>query len=633
MNLIFLKQLLMKNYYYLAAALVLASCSSDEFIGDASSLQSENGMISFSQGVKKMTRATKTGADAATELGGQFTVMGTKGEYAGGKIAQTKVFDNYKVKYTAGSAYSTASNTANWEYVGVVPGQSIKYWDYSADHYDFIAASGATITPITPATATASIGGAYTFTGSAKIADMVTVEPADYNKTVTLTFKNSGSQVRLGFYETIPGYSVKNIKFYENLSDVAVTIESETPADGDDVTGYYTDATCETPATGTADGSTVYYKKVSHAATDAKLISSTDNIVSGGEYLVYFPVVNDPSNPENNKAKVIASTSGGGTVGHIQDLGAITYNSGLLGTTSSGASFTDYAGVSSNEGNASSLSIRIDYTLVSDDGSGEEILVSNARAVVPVQYAEWKTNYAYTYLFKLSANTNGTTGGINPGANPGDPVITPDPEGLYAITFDAVVESTIEGFQETVTTVATPSVTSYQEGVVVTAGSECVASKDIYVMIDGVSDMENAKVYELSAPATEAEVIDALNISPRTLGLTEVVSAIDASVTTIPTAGGDATVTAGKAGMIAAGTLTTGKSYAVVYETKVGTPTDKYVEYAVTLGDPVDGYYTTTDGVLFTACASTDVAVADVHYYKKATVSDGEYAVKVIKIQ
>lgn len=605
----------MKKFYAFAAMAAVAglmtSCSNDEFIGGIAENHNQVGMITFSQGTQNMTRATKSGAEAATELGGQFTVMGTKGEYeddgvGGTLIAQTPVFNNYKVKYTAGSENSTASNTAGWEYVGVVPGQSIKYWDYSADHYDFIAVSGATATAITPATATYSVGGAYTFTGSAKIADMVTVTPGDYNKTVTLTFKNSGSQVRLGFYETIPGYSVKNIIFYEDFSSVNGT------------------------------------------NTDAKLISSTDNIVSGGEYLVYFPVVNDPSNPDNNKAKVIASTTGGGTAGHIQDLGAITYNSGLLGTTSSTASFTDYAGVSSNEGNASSLSIRLDYTLVSDDGSGEEIKVCNARAVIPVQYAEWKTNYAYTYIFKLSANTNGTTGGMNPGTpaddggTPDDPSddtpevpATPiDPEGLYAITFDAMVESEIAGFQEVIATVATPTVTTYQAGVVVTTGNEYLASKDIYVTVDGVSDLSSAVVYELSdADATEAEVIDALNISARTLGLTEVTSACDATITAIPAAGEDVTVTAGEVAKIAAGTLTSGKAYAFVYEVTPGTPADSYVEFAVTLGASVAGMYTTADGIVYDACADDAVAADGIHYYKKVTISDGVYAVKVIKIQ
>ncbi len=600
----------MKNYYYLAAALAIASCSSDEFVGDYSSIN-ESGIISFSQGVTKMTRATKTGSEAANELGGQFTVMGTKGKYTtdtGGKtlIAQGKVFDNYNVKYQAGSAGTTESNSANWEYVGgtssaVTPAtQTIKYWDYSADHYDFIAVSGASVKPITPKTATYSVGGAYTFTGGAKIADMVTVKPEDYNKTVTFTFKNSGSQVRLGFYETIPGYSVKDIKFYDNFTN----------------------------ATG--------------ATTNAKLISAADNIVAGADYLVYFPVVNDPTNPENNKPKVLATTTGSGTVGHIQDLGAITYNAGLVGTTSSTASCTKSATVSSNEGNAASLSIRIDYTLVSDDGSGEEIVVKNARAVIPVQYAEWKTNYAYTYLFKLSANTNGTTGGINPGDNGGTPddpdddtPVTPtDPEGLYAITFDAVVESDIEGFQETVTTVATPSVTTYQEGVVVTTGSEYKAGDDIYVMVEGKDDLSSAKVYELSANATEADVIDALNISARPLTLTEVIGAIDATVTEIPTAGGNTAVTAGKVAKIKKDELTSGKSYAFIYTiTAPSTTTPKYVEFAVTLGASVDGYYTTTDGVNYTACAASDVAVEGTHYYKMVEIKDGVYAVKVIKVQ
>lgn len=601
----------MKNYYYLAAALVLASCSSDEFIGENPVNKSEGGMISFSQGIKNPTRATKTGADAAAELSNQFVVMGTKGEYTtdtDGKtlIAQGTVFDNYTVSYVVGSANSTASNTAGWEYVSGA--QTIKYWDYNADHYDFIAVSGSTVSAITPATATYSVGGAYTFTGSAKIADMVTVKPEDYNKTVTLTFKNSGSQVRLGFYETIPGYSVKDIIFYDDFSSVGGT------------------------------------------NTDAKIISSTNNIVAGATYLVYFPVVNDPSNPDNNVAKVLATTTGGGTAGNIQDLGAVNYDvNGLVGTTSSAASCTPYAGVSSNEGNASSLSIRIDYTLVSDDGSGEEIKVKNARAVVPVQYAEWKTNFAYTYLFKLSANTNGTTGGMNPGTpaddggTPDDPSddtpevpATPiDPEGLYAITFDAVVESEIAGFQEIITTVATPSVTTYQEGVVVTTASEYKADKDIYVTVEGVSDLSSAVVYELSADATEAEVIDALNIDARTLTLTEVTSAVDATITEIPTAGGATAITAGEVALIAKNQLTSGKSYAFVYTVSApsATPTEKYVEFAVVVGASVDGYYTTTDGVTFTACDSADVAVDGVHYYKKVTISDGVYAVKVIKIQ
>ena len=56
------------------------------------------------------------------------------------------VMDGYKVLFTQGSAGNTASNTADWEYVGIenpmlsTP-QTIKYWDHSATSYRFFAYS------------------------------------------------------------------------------------------------------------------------------------------------------------------------------------------------------------------------------------------------------------------------------------------------------------------------------------------------------------------------------------------------------------------------------------------------------------------------------------------------------------
>ena len=169
-------------------------------------------------------------------------------------------------------------------------------------------------------------------------------------------------------------------------------------------------------------------------------------------------------------------------------------------------------------------------------------------------------------------------------------------------------------------------------------GIKAIMPKDRFLAfrLNGNDDTEGGIEEEEALEAAlllESYGIDALNITPAAITLTEVTSAIDATVTAIPTAGSDVTVTAGEAAKIAAGKLTSGKSYAVVYETKAGTPATKYVEVAVTLGSSVEGFFTTTDGISFTACGATDVAVADMHYYKKVTISDGEYAVKVIKIQ
>ena len=63
-------------------------------------------------------------------------------------------------------------------------------------------------------------------------------------------------------------------------------------------------------------------------------------------------------------------------------------------------------------------------------------------------------NYAYTYIFKISDNTNGWTGTAS------------EPSGLFPITFDAVVAEATDANAEqtTVTTVATPAITTYQQG-------------------------------------------------------------------------------------------------------------------------------------------------------------------------
>jgi hypothetical protein len=100
------------------------------------------------------------------------------------------------------------------------------------------------------------------------------------------------------------------------------------------------------------------------------------------------------------------------------------------------------------------LTLRVDYTLVPIDGAAETIVVKGAKAVVPSTYTKWLPNYAYTYIFKISDNTNGWTGAAD------------KPSGLFPITFDAVVTEATDATAEqtTITTVATPSITTYQQG-------------------------------------------------------------------------------------------------------------------------------------------------------------------------
>ena len=112
----------MKKYLFIAAsALALASCSSEDFVGTEGG-NVENGAnkaIDFAGETGKTTRAAngnKVGADAADLLGGQFYVLGTKGELPDYSPTKNKVFDNYQVKWGANTAGTTSDNTNDWRY-------------------------------------------------------------------------------------------------------------------------------------------------------------------------------------------------------------------------------------------------------------------------------------------------------------------------------------------------------------------------------------------------------------------------------------------------------------------------------------------------------------------------------------
>lgn len=550
----------MKTKYFILAAvagMTLASCSSDEFVGDLSpspsQVTNDTEAINFGFDLTNMTRSDIYGNAAATLLGNHFYVTGTKGTEPESSPTTNLVFDNYLVRYTANTAGTTESNTANWEYVGVTPGtspddnyvklgsytaQTIKYWDYSQAQYDFFGFSTGTfkavssdtpganeigVTAMNYGASLANSGTAYTFTlpsvdaiKQAYITDITEVLQANYGKEVTLKFKNLGSKVRIALYETVPGYSVKDVIFYQ----------------WDGTTDF---ATGEGKVKGT---------------TAALISANTNGIPTNGSIVVKFPHVgvnNSPQaeSPETPKAdynKAIATVTSPAsgatyektpTFGTLDNLvvkesaedattgeGATPYYLGrtLPTATFAGSSAASYYQTVFPVSSPDPLTLRVDYKLVSTDGSGEVIQVYGAKAVVPSTYTKWLPNYAYTYIFKISDNTNGWT--VATGCDDTN-------QGLYPITFDAVVaEATdADAEQTTITTVAVPTITTYQQGHVYSAQNEYDNDgKDIYVQVMDNSAVPATLVTTLSATnsllyavdaahaatATEAMVMDAL---------------------------------------------------------------------------------------------------------------------------
>lgn len=470
----------MKKYVFLAAsALTLASCSSDDFLGEnPGNVQNATTAINFSGDAGKITRATSNEGDDHVKLDNQFKVYGVK------KTNEkfVTVFKDYSVLYNENL---TTSNTNKWEYVK--DNQTIKYWDYSASEYRFVAGSpisaftfkvpsDGTTKNIESATIT-GLGGhivantsetANTF-NPVYVAEPKVVANADYKNTVQFNFVRQQSMVRVGFYETIPGYSVTNIKFYEadgtsaTSNNVILTSATE---------GYFIGGT-DISGTVTYDWTT---------ATPSYTFAYTDNTNLKKSKNWYAGKLGTLENKSTAKVELLYGTD--------KDMSAATGYFTVLPT---------------QVATASPILIKCDYELTSDDDSGETINVKGATAAIPAAFSKWEANTRYTYLFKISDNTNGTTG--KPGT---------DIPGLYPITFDAVVKDEKQG---TITTVATPSITTYQEGSVVeNSGIKYVKDKEIKVTVtdntngaiktlstDGATEGSVA-VYKLSQERTEADL-------------------------------------------------------------------------------------------------------------------------------
>lgn len=387
--------------------LIFAGCSTDSMDGGA---ESYSNAISFGGQTGAVTRADIRGSDAATLLNGNFVVCGVKGsDVFNSPEENIEVFDHYSVNYIQNTSGSSITNSSDWEYVGqplstnpipnVAAAQIVKYWDPLYSQYAFLAFSRGNNADVTFSKADMSnigrnIGDSgatpvYTIEGPASeiqktyISDLVMVESPDFGKPVVLKFRRFAAKVRFAMYETIPGYSVKDVMFY--TSDDAAEPES-TPC-------LYT--------------------------------TGNDRLASGnGTVNVYMP---------NDTTTLLNFTPSSASSSSVQDFAGLTYYSAqydeasgtvYVGRTSHSAS---YAGINDSvHGNAyvevlplskpMPLTLRVKYTLVSTDGRGEEIEVGPITAHVPGEFAEWRPNYAYTYLFK----------------------ITDEGSGLYPIILDAV---------------------------------------------------------------------------------------------------------------------------------------------------------------------------------------------------
>ncbi len=599
-----------KNQSCLLAAAIgitLAGCSDDatEQLASQNVQQQTPTAILFSNVANTVTRASHT--ESAALLKNSIVFFGDKTTSAG---ATNTIFDNYRLQYTAGSAGKTETNVNDWEYVGLTSlknaVQDVKYWDYTSTNYNFVAAAGlGTKETITDANGMKIHVASPSAMDSIYIADRITVQPTDYNKTVQFQFRRLGARMRIGFYETVPGYAIKNLIFYyvgAPSGNKILGVGGAFPLSGAYNVTYGDDnvATVKFNGGSNVTGWSSQFGELDYTYAESKVSGEDNKYIDEKGKLTASQV-----------KKFLSGTSAQPTYAK----GSYTID-GKENTTS------DYKPILPNENNTLKMQLRVDYTLVALDGSGDEIKVRDAYVSVPVEYLQWKPNHAYTYIFKISDKSNGYTGknddsSINPetggrdpqpdnggGDNdpdkesgtdevippyvpdpsypdpyipdpddpekqipnpdvplvpnpeyptgpegdqhdPSNPVPTPkdplnpdqpdpdDPAGLYPITFDAVVVDTEENKHETITSVTTPSITTYSPTSSVTVNGEYKVGENITLSIqdgmtpdqwqylsvdDEITENKAAQLYGNSTLWTDLGTATKATLTPQTAG-------------------------------------------------------------------------------------------------------------------
>ena len=449
----------MKKFIYLAVGVALmASCSSDFDLSEGGGNAGGSDVIGFQMRTGNTSRAT-TGLQNSGHY--NFGVFGYKendkvnpimADYLVGYFDAAKGYDP-KTGSTVGDQPGIADGKSCWMYekmgygqfTGTYAGETVnpntpyasnnegqylRYWDKSADHTCFYAyapyvntgATGKTVTYV-DGTPKGSSHDTYVLTipnGTIKhgFDDPSTYEfmyasakvlVGDYGHDVSLKFNRLNAKVNIKFWEDIEGYSVRLIDL---TADYGVAATPSIKEAGQGSYGYklgkiYTKNGVKIKFN--ADAEFQSLKQYAGETTSDPLNFKTPTASLIGENRVM--ATPSPSTyyaiPKGSSANVLAD-------------GELNYSA------SGSAPATELA--------QTGLTFHVSYELIST--TGEKITVTDATVHVPQDYCNWEANKHYTYIFRITKNSNGSTGTTTP--DPTDPEV-PTVNALYPIVFDNCV--------------------------------------------------------------------------------------------------------------------------------------------------------------------------------------------------
>lgn len=385
-----------KNYniIFLLTALMLVACHHDDVVPDSPQQRA----IVFGSSLE-------AGADAGTRAAellplydyvGDFTVYGINGNLSGDGTFTRKdvVFDNYVVWHDKNSAETTESNTNGWEYVGshetcdgkTTSAQRIKYWDYSQNCHYFWALANADRGEFGPTNlATDGRVANYTLTLTKEnlsetmalyYSEIARVDLLDYAQVVSLRFKPFLSKVRFGFYETIPGYVVNNLK----VKGADGTLADDIIISSD----FVEEGTCEVafdynPA-----------EKVTASITPSTAQKSTALNVGVVQYQTLSPRT-DGQDEEDDLPNSFVD----GKTYIARSSVAPSY------TWGAGPDKDYFSYVLPYESYDKPLTLTCNFDLTNTE-NGVVRTVEDVSVTIPAEYRQWKPGHEYTYILKIT---------------------------------------------------------------------------------------------------------------------------------------------------------------------------------------------------------------------------------------
>ena len=273
----------------------------------------------------------------------------------------------------------------------------------------------------------------------------------DKPQDVDIAFKHMGAQLFIRFYEDVPGYRVEIIDLDQDRT-------------GYDATQYAKNGIQAVPAVKTAGTPDTYAKGYYYKKSGATIdFSDLTNVVFTPTFTTAASKVQD-----RLMFKIPTSTSGtaGVTPNNLSVFKTTHYVIPQSGDGTYAYSPTIYYPIAQpTTGTAytdAGFTFHVSYRVIAED-NGEVITVHDAAVHVPVKgdaastdggattanqwITAWQSNTKYTYTFKITKGTSGTT----------DPTVVPDPDdanpgttkALFPIVFDnATIEDYTNSFSE-----------------------------------------------------------------------------------------------------------------------------------------------------------------------------------------